>query len=155
MNESKKSKENKPGKPHRFQPGNKHGRGRPQGSRNKMTIALQELLDGEGEAITRVLIDKAKSGDMTAIRLCIERLIPVMKERPVKLEFGSTETAAGLARAFDSLLQAVGNGEITPNDASLLTPVLESRRGVIETVESQQRIAALEGARQGPIDKAA
>jgi hypothetical protein len=155
MSQSKKSKEAEPGKPHRFQPGNKQGRGRRQGSRNKMTIALQELLDGEAEAITRVLIDKAKSADMTAIRLCIGRLIPVMKERPVKLDFGSIETAAGVARAFDSLLQAVGHGEITPNDAALLTSVLESRRRVIETLESEQKIAALEKACQGPIDKAA
>ena len=92
---------------------------------------------------------------MTAIRLCIERLIPVMKERPVKLDFGSIETAAGVARAYDSLLQAVGHGEITPNDAALLTSVLESRRRVIETLELEQGIVALEEARQDPIDKAA
>jgi hypothetical protein len=36
-----------------FQPGNTFGRGRPQGSRNKATIALQEMLDGHGESITR------------------------------------------------------------------------------------------------------
>jgi hypothetical protein len=53
------------------------------GSRNKATLALQELLDGEAEAIMRKLINLAKGGDMTAIRLCIERLIPPCRERPL------------------------------------------------------------------------
>src|SRR4051812_10571270 len=59
-----------PGKP--FLPGNKHGKGRPAGSRNKATIALQELLDGEGASITRKAIALAKAGNEMALRLCLE-----------------------------------------------------------------------------------
>ena len=62
-----------PGKP--FQPGNRYGRGRPAGSRNKATIAMQDLLDGEGEAITLKAIELAKAGNETALRLCLDRLI--------------------------------------------------------------------------------
>jgi hypothetical protein len=40
--------------------------GRPQGSRNKATIALQALLDEEGEQITRKAIEMAKAGGNTA-----------------------------------------------------------------------------------------
>jgi hypothetical protein len=155
MRQGKNSKEAEPGKPHRFQPGNRHGRGRPQGSRNKTTIALQELLDGEAEAITRVVIDKAKSGDMMAIRLYLERVIPVRKDRPIKLHFESIETAAGVARAFDTLLQAVGSGEITPSECLTLATVLEMRRSVIETQELEERTAQLEEAGKSSIDKAA
>jgi hypothetical protein len=43
--------------------------GRPKGSRNKATLAMEALLDGEAEAITRKAIEKALEGDMTAIRL--------------------------------------------------------------------------------------
>ena len=143
------------GKPHRFQAGNQYGRGRPQGSRNKATIALQELLDGEGEAITRVAVERAKSGDSTALRLCLERLIPEKRDRTVQLNFGSIETTAGVAQALDTLLQAVGAGEITPGEASTLASVLEARRRVIETQELEQRIAKLEEARFGPTERTA
>jgi hypothetical protein len=142
------AKQTRSGEPHRFQRGNQYGRGRPQGSRNKATIALQALLDGEGEAITRVAVERAKSGDATALRLCLERLIPEKRDRTVKLNFSSIETIAGVAQALDTLLQAVGGGEITPSEASTLAAVLETRRRVIETQELEQRIAKLEIAHQ-------
>jgi len=41
--------------------------GRPKGSRHKTTLAIEKLLDGEGEEITRKAIEKAKEGDMAAI----------------------------------------------------------------------------------------
>jgi hypothetical protein len=46
---------------HRFARGNSFGKGRPQGSRNKVTIALRALLDEEGEQITRKAIEMAKA----------------------------------------------------------------------------------------------
>ena len=45
--------------------------GKPKGARNKATLAAEALLDGEAEAITRKAIEKAKEGDMAAIRLCL------------------------------------------------------------------------------------
>jgi len=48
--------------------------GRPKGIRNKATMAAQELLDGEAEALTRKAIEKAMEGDMTALKLCLERI---------------------------------------------------------------------------------
>ena len=153
--QSKISKQTKGGKPHRFQPGNQYGRGRPQGSRNKATIALQTLLEGEGEAITRVAVERAKSGDATALRLCFERLIPEQKDRTVNLNFGSIQTIAGVAQAIDTLLQAVGNGEITPSEASTLATVLETRRRMIETEELEHRIEQLENAHLGQTERAA
>ena len=50
--------------------------GNPKGARNKATLAAEALLDGKAEAITRKAIDLAKAGDLTAIRLCLERIIP-------------------------------------------------------------------------------
>jgi hypothetical protein len=46
------------GKP--FAPGNA---GRPRGSRNKATLAVEALLDGEAEAITRKAVEMALSGE--------------------------------------------------------------------------------------------
>ena len=50
--------------------------GRPKGARNRATIAAEALLDGEAEALTRKAIELALDGDTTALRLCLERLMP-------------------------------------------------------------------------------
>ena len=46
------------------QSGNPNGRAA--GSRNRATLAIEALLEGEGEALTRKAIELAKDGDMQA-----------------------------------------------------------------------------------------
>jgi len=132
-----------PGRP--FLPGNKHGKGRPAGSRNKATIALQELLDGEGASITRKAIALAKAGNERALRLCLERLIPSCRERSVRLTLPpDITTAAGVSGAVAAILNAAGQGEITPGEAVQLASVLEVRRKTIATEDMDRRITELE-----------
>ena len=57
--------------------------GRPRGARNKTTLAVEALLDGEAEVLTRKAIERAKDGDSVALRLCLERILPPRKDRPV------------------------------------------------------------------------
>ena len=47
----------------RFQPGNPGGPGRPAGSRNRATLILDAIADGEAEVILQKQIDLAKEGD--------------------------------------------------------------------------------------------
>jgi hypothetical protein len=63
------------------QSGNPYGR--PRGARNRATVVAERLLDGEADALTRKAIELAKEGDTTALRLCIERILPARKDRPV------------------------------------------------------------------------
>ena len=131
-----------PGSP--FQPGNTFGRGRPQGSRNKATIALQKMLDDRGESITRKCSLMAMKGDATAMRLCMERLIPPRKDQPVKFKLPLVRTAAEVAEAVSVVLQAVSRGQLTPAEGQMIAAILEGRRRVIETEEHEARIRALE-----------
>jgi hypothetical protein len=67
-----------------FEPGQSgNPAGRPKGSRNKATLAVEVLLDGEAESITRKAIELAKKGDLAAIRLCLDRIASPRKDRPV------------------------------------------------------------------------
>lgn len=128
-----------------FQAGNRYGQGRPEGSRNRATIAMQDLLDGEGEAITLKAIKLAKAGNETALRLCLERLIAPRRERTVQLSLPSDlSTAAGISGAVGAILEAVAGGEITPGEAAQLANVLEVRRKAIETQELERRLTELE-----------
>lgn len=128
-----------------FRPGvSGNPNGRPQGSRNKATIALQTLLDGEGVQLTRACIELALSGDVNAMRLCMERLIPPTKERRIKLSLPPIQTAADVAGALSQVLKAVGDGRITPGEGQTLAEILEGRRRTIETQEFEERLAVLE-----------
>lgn len=120
--------------------------GKPKGLRNHATRAVLALLEGEAETITRVAIEAAKAGDMMAVRLVLDRLVPNAKERTVELpDMPDTSTSAGVSQAQQRILESVAAGAITPGEANTLAGVLEQRRKALETVELEQRIAALEG----------
>lgn len=122
-------------KPHAgdFKPGNTLGKsGRPLGARNKATLAMEELLDGEAEALTRKAIGMALAGDMTAMRLCLERLSPPRKDRPISLDLPSIKGMEGdlkkghIAQAIDSVLDKTLNGDITPMEAQSILDIMDS-----------------------------
>ena len=145
MNPDKTEKKQR-GKPfEKGQSGNLNGR--PRGTRNKTTLAMEALLDGEAEAITRKAIEKVKDGDMAAIRLCLERILPAVRSRPIEIDLPPVGTAEDVMAAHGAVIAAMAKGEITPDDASTVAGVLEARRRAIETVELEKRIEILEGAR--------
>jgi hypothetical protein len=127
-----------------FQPGNTFGRGRPQGSRNKATIALQEMLDGHGDAITKKCALLALEGDPTALRLCMERLIPPKKDHAVKFKRRPTSTAAEVAAAMDAVLKDMAEAHLTPAEGQMIMSSLEGRLRIIQVVEHEARMADLE-----------
>lgn len=125
----------------KFLPGNP---GRPAGSRNRATLAAQALLDGQAEALARAAVERALEGDMAALRLCLERLVPPVRDRAVQVELPAVDTAAGCAAALAGIVQAVGAGDLAPRDAARVAGVLELQRKAIETVELEARVTALE-----------
>jgi Family of unknown function (DUF5681) len=79
--------------------------GRPRGSRNRTTVLMQNLLEGEAEAIGRKAIEMAKGGDMAAIRVCMDRLAPARRGAAISCELPPAE-AASLARVIDRYMFA-------------------------------------------------
>ena len=59
--------------------------GRPVGSKNKCT-QFRELLADDLPALASVLRDKALEGDMNAMRLVLERLVPKVQVVDMSLE---------------------------------------------------------------------
>lgn len=122
--------------------------GKPRGARHKVTRAIEELLEGEHEALTRTAIDKAKAGDMAALRLCLERLAPPRKDAPISVELPPIATAEDTAAASAAVLAQLAAGEITPGEAGAVMALLVSHKTIIETGELERRIGELE-ARNG------
>ena len=119
-------------------------KGRPKGSRNKASIAADQLLDNEAEAITRKAIELAIAGDTTALRLCLERLCPPRKERPISIALPEMNSAADAVKASGAILDAVANGELTGGEGQTLASIIEVHRRVLETEDIERRIVDLE-----------
>ena len=118
--------------------------GRPPGARNAATIMAEQLLDGEAETITRKVIELAKQGDSTALRLCLERIVPPRRERPVKFTLPEINSADRAPKAMAAITAAVVNGELTPTEAAELSRVIEGYVKAIETTEIERRLLLLE-----------
>jgi len=133
-----------------FKPGQSgNPSGKPKGARNKVTRAIEALLEGEGEALTAKAIELAKNGDITALRLCIDRLIPSRKDRPVMFDLPKVESAKDAANAMSALLGAVSVGDLTPAEASDVTRLLDAFVKAFEAAELHERVERLERAAGG------
>jgi hypothetical protein len=119
-------------------------RGRPKGARHKTTVAVEVLLDGEAEAITRKAIEKAKQGDMIAIRLCMDRIAPQRKDRHIAFGLPMMETAKDAAVAAASIVKNVAEGELTPSEAGELMKIVESFARSLQVSDFEERLERLE-----------
>ncbi len=120
--------------------------GRRRGSRNKATLAAAALLAGESEALTRKAVEMALAGDPTAMRLCMERVLPPCRERTVKFSLPPVEVApAGetcgpsardISLAMNAVTAALAQGEITPGEAEKIAGVVDT---FVQAVEKTKK----------------
>ena len=130
----------------RFKPGQSgNPAGKPKGLRNRATLALEALLDGEAEELIRKAIELAKGGDMAALRLCLDRIVPPRKDRHVAFALPAMNAPVDAVKGLASIVAAVASGELTPSEASELTKLVEGYARVLETVDHEERLRALEG----------
>jgi len=123
--------------------------GRPKGARNRATLAAEILLDGEAQALTRKAIELALSGDSTALRLCLERILPPRKDRPVHFAMPDLHAPEDAVKACAALCAAVSSGDLTPTEASELSKLIGAFTTAIELHEMQKRLDRLEAAQGG------
>jgi hypothetical protein len=128
-----------------FEPGGPGGPGRPAGSRNRATLALDTLAESEAHAILQDVMKAAKGGDLRAAEILLARIWPVRKGRPVTLNLPVIKTAADVVAAVGVVADAVGAGDITPDEGHAVAGILEAKRKAIETVDLENRVAALAG----------
>jgi hypothetical protein len=113
-------------------------KGRSVGARNKKTLAAAVLLEGEAEALTRKAVELALAGDPTALRLCIERILPPCRERPVKFTLPPIENAADIVAAMSAVTAALARGIITPGEAERIANVVDTFARAIATTKRRE-----------------
>jgi hypothetical protein len=99
-------------------------RGRPKGSRNLATVRADELFeqmlfgeDKKADAIIAKTISMAEEGDTACIRLCLDRIAPPRKDRPVCFTLPEMREARDALNASIAIVSGVASGELTPSEA--------------------------------------
>lgn len=118
--------------------------GRAKGSRNKGALMAQEMLQGEADALVQRAVQLAMSGNASIMKLCMDRLVPLRRERTVEFEIGHLETAKDAVLAAGRVTEMVAAGELTPSEGQALSSIIENQRRAIETAELERRILVLE-----------
>ena len=118
--------------------------GRPRGARGRTAQAIESLMDGEAELLTRKIIEQALSGDTNALKFCIERLLPRMKARPMNIDMPLVERPADIAAALTAIVDAAACGDIDADQAHRLAATLALQRQNFEVVELESRLNLVE-----------
>jgi hypothetical protein len=122
--------------------------GRPFGSRNRTTLAVDVLLDGEAERLTRKAVALALKGNVACLRLCLDRIAPPRRDPPVFLPLRALQSADDASMAMAEIAAAVASGKLTPAEASGLSHVVEAYLDALATTEFERRLKALEEQQQ-------
>jgi Family of unknown function (DUF5681) len=118
--------------------------GRPPGSRNQSTLLMEALLEAEGEQLTRKVIELALQGDILAMKLCLDRVFPARKDRPIQLSLPPVADLEKVASTMSKVVEAIGNGSITPGEGETLANVLAVQKDVLRTENVERRVEQLE-----------
>jgi len=117
----------------RFQPSQSgNPAGRPAGSLNKKTLAIDAELQEQAAEAAKVLIERAKNGDLTAMRMCLDRFAPTGRNRPVAIELPVIKTPEDAELALTVVTDELAAGELTIAEAAGLVTLIERMLRVAE-----------------------
>jgi hypothetical protein len=96
------------------------------------------------EAITEVVITKAKAGDLTACKIVLDRIAPPRNGRPISVAIPAVSDAKSVLDAHSAVVRAVATGKLSVEEGESLGSLLAARIKLIEAVEIAARIEGLE-----------
>ncbi len=118
--------------------------GRPRGSRNKASMRLHEMLEQSAETLFNKAVEMATAGNIAALRLCLEPLLPTHKNEPLFCEMPPLAKAADAVAAIAGIASAALTGDVTADEAAKLTKVMSLYVQALEANEFEDRLALLE-----------
>ena len=130
----------------RFRPGQSgNPKGRPQGSRHRVSLLVESLIEARAEDIANMALRNAiEGGDPVLLRALLDRLAPPHRERAVQVDLPALASPADAPRIAAALLERAASGELTPTEAQGLAALLETFRRQVELASFEERLAALE-----------
>ena len=100
-----------------FQSGNP---GRPPGSKNKVTRALEQLAEGQAEQVFQKVTEQALAGDVPSQKIVLDRVYPPPKGRPINVRIPPINGPQDALSAIAAIFSAIGEGQLTPDEIDCL-----------------------------------
>jgi hypothetical protein len=99
-------------------------------------LAPAHLLDAHAKAIVQRLLELAEKGDPTALRLCLERLVPPLRTRPLQFELPSLEQPGDAVAAIAAITAGLADGSLSAAEGADLARMV---RIFVETLVLARR----------------
>jgi hypothetical protein len=114
---------------------------------------VEQLAEGQAERLVQKVLDLAQAGDVSCLRMMLDRLWPPRKGQPVNVVMPPINTSQDVFPAIASIWTAIREGRLTPDEASALSIVIDRSIQAIELHDIAKRIAALEEAQDKQNEK--
>ncbi len=127
-----------------FEPG-KSGNpdGRPKGTADRRS-ELRKLLEPHAPELIAKLIELALEGDITALKHCLDKLVPNVKPTDEPIALMEFDEAVDLTAKGEMVMEAVAAGTITPDQGSALQSIIAAQSRILEVNDLAARVSALE-----------
>jgi len=121
--------------------------GRAVGSRNKKTLAAEAALFEHAQELVDDLVARAKRGEPGAMRLSMERILPVGRGRPLPIELPPVRSTKDAQVASGVIMDALKEGALSAREAVDLINVVGALTRLNGAIELIKKIARREVAR--------
>jgi ubiquinone biosynthesis protein UbiJ len=103
---------------------------------------LRTALIADLPDILKVIVEKAKDGDIAAAKTILERVLPPLKavEVPAYLE----DLTGSLSQHGQQILQAMAAGSLAPGQAAQLLGAVAAQAKIVEVDDLARRLETLE-----------
>jgi hypothetical protein len=102
-------------------------------------------LTGErGPELIKKVVELGLRGDPTCLKICLDRILPPMKSKPIRFKLPALHTIGDAQDALAAIIAGTANGTILSDEAATLTNMVGAFVKTIEVAEIESRLAALE-----------
>jgi hypothetical protein len=116
------------------------------------TWTARHLLNEALPELTQKAIALAQSGDFAALKLCLERCIPIPRDEPLAFPMAPINSLNDIDKALGEIVNFVASGDLTPSEANGVAQLLEQKRRALELTLVDARLDALEAFRSNGHD---
>jgi hypothetical protein len=120
------------------------------GSKHKATLLAESMIGDEAGKLIRKIIELGLAGDVTALRIVADRLLPPHKTRPVHFKLPTLRTTSDAMVALTTIVEGVTSGQLLPEEAESLTATISTFIKAHEICTFEDRLIALEKASGAP-----
>jgi Family of unknown function (DUF5681) len=117
--------------------------GRPLGALNKKTLALEAAYEAKAEAAVNDIMERAKSGDRGAMRLCMERAVPAGRHRRFAFALPRIRTPEDAEMATDVVMDGLADGVLSLAEVEELLRIVERALQIADSIRENKRVRDL------------